>query len=59
VDYGWTGNRDIRIEDLTATIYSALGIDYTTVLHNDPVGRGYEYVPFAKDGVYFPVNEVF
>ncbi|MGE5717615.1 MAG: DUF1501 domain-containing protein [Acidobacteriota bacterium] len=59
VDYGWSGNRDVRIEDLTTTIYSALGIDYTTVLHNDPVGRGYEYVPFAKDGVYFPVNEVF
>jgi hypothetical protein len=59
VDYGWSGNRDIRIEDLTTTIYSALGIDYTTVLHNDPLGRGYEYVPFAKDGVYFPVNEVF
>ena len=59
VDYGWRGNRDIRIEDLTSTIYSALGIDYTTVLHNDPIGRGYEYVPFAKDGVYFPVSEVF
>ena len=59
VDYGWSGNRDIRIEDLTTTIYSALGIDYTTVLHDDPLGRGYEYVPFAKDGVYFPVNEVF
>ena len=59
VDYGWSGNRDIRIEDLTTTIYSALSIDYTTVLHNDPIGRGYEYVPFAKDGVYFPVNEVF
>ena len=59
VDYGWSGNRDVRIEDLTCTIYSALGIDYTTVLHNDPIGRGFEYVPFAKDGVYFPVNEVF
>jgi hypothetical protein len=59
VDYGWSGNRDVRIEDLTCTIYSALGIDYTTVLHNDPIGRGFEYVPFAKDGVYVPVAEVF
>ena len=59
VDFGWSGNRDIRIEDLTCTIYSALGIDYTTVLHNDPIGRGYEYVPFAKDGVYKPVDEIF
>jgi uncharacterized protein (DUF1501 family) len=59
VDYGWSGNRDVRVEDLTSTVYSALGIDYTTVLHDDPIGRGFEYVPFAKDGVYFPVNEVF
>jgi hypothetical protein len=59
VDYGWSGNRDVRIEDLTCTIYSALGIDYTTVRHDDPIGRGYEYVPFAKDGVYVPVREVF
>ena len=59
VDFGWSENRDIRIEDLTCTLYSALGIDYTTVRHDDPLGRGYEYVPFAKDGVYKPVNEVF
>jgi hypothetical protein len=59
LDYGWSGNRDIRIEDLTCTLYSALGIDYTTVRHDDPLGRGYEYVPFAKDGVYRPVDEVF
>ncbi len=58
-DFGWSGNRDIRIEDLTCTLYSALGIDYTTVRHDDPIGRGYEYVPFAKDGVYKPVDEVF
>ncbi len=59
VDYGWSANRDIRIEDLTCTLYSALGIDYTTVRHDDPIGRGFEYVPFAKDGVYKPVDEVF
>ena len=29
-DFGWSGNRDIRPEDVTSTIYSALGIDYTT-----------------------------
>jgi Protein of unknown function (DUF1501) len=57
-DYGWSGNRDIRPEDVTCTIYSALGIDYTTELHNDPLGRGFEYVPFAKDGTYQPVAEL-
>jgi uncharacterized protein (DUF1501 family) len=58
-EYGWSANRDVRPEDLTSTIYSALGIDYTTVRHDDPLGRGFEYVPFARDGVYLPVNELF
>jgi hypothetical protein len=58
-DYGWSGNRDIRPEDITCTLYSAMGIDYTTVRHDDPLGRGFEYVPFAKDGTYKPVDELF
>jgi uncharacterized protein (DUF1501 family) len=58
VNYGWSQNRDIRPEDVTCTIYSALGIDYTTVRHDDPLNRGFEYVPFAKDGVYKPVEEL-
>jgi hypothetical protein len=59
VEYGWSGNRDVRPEDVTATIYSALGIDYTTIRRDDPIGRGFEYVPFAKDGLYGPVEELF
>lgn len=58
-EYGWKGNRDVRPEDVTATLYSALGIDYTAVRYDDPIGRGFEYVPFARDGVYFPVDELF
>jgi hypothetical protein len=58
-DFGWSADRDVRPEDVTATIYSALGIDYTTVRRDDPLGRGYEYVPFAKDGLYEPVDELF
>jgi uncharacterized protein (DUF1501 family) len=58
-DYGWSANRDVRPEDVTSTIYSALGIDYTTVRHDDPLGRGFEYVPFAKDGTYKPIEELF
>jgi hypothetical protein len=57
-DYGWSGNRDVRPEDVTSTIYSALGIDYTTVRHDDPLNRGFEYVPFAKDGVYGPIEDL-
>ena len=58
VDYGWSANRDVRPEDVTCTIYSALGIDYTTVRHDDPLGRGFEYVPFAKDGTYRVIEEL-
>lgn len=58
-DYGWSQNRDVRPEDVTSTIYSALGINYTTVRRDDPLGRGFEYVPFAKDGTYRPIDELF
>lgn len=58
-EFGWSANRDVRPEDVTSTIYSALGIDYTTVRHDDPLNRGFEYVPFAKDGTYKPIEELF
>ena len=45
VDYGWSQNRYVYPEDIEATIYSAVGIDWTTVRHDDPLGRGFEYVP--------------
>ena len=50
--------RDVRPEDVTSTIYSALGIDYTKVRTDDPLGRGFEYVPYAKDGGYAPIEEL-
>ncbi|HKR63990.1 MAG TPA: DUF1501 domain-containing protein [Thermoanaerobaculia bacterium] len=57
-EYGWSANRDIRPEDVTCTLYSALGIDYTKVRNDDPLGRGFEYVPTAKDGGYQPIEEL-
>jgi len=45
---GWSLDRAIATEDVTATIYSALGINYTTVRHDDPLGRGFEYVPSTE-----------
>jgi hypothetical protein len=59
LDYGWRADRDVRPEDVAATIYSAMGIDYTTVRHDDPLNRGFEYVPFARDGVYEPIDALF
>jgi hypothetical protein len=59
VDPGWSGNRPIFMEDVAATIYSALGIDYTKSFTNAPSGRIFEYVPFGAIGRYVPVEEVF
>ncbi|MGI8989626.1 MAG: DUF1501 domain-containing protein [Bryobacteraceae bacterium] len=58
-DPGWSRNRDVRPEDVEATIYSALGIDWTTTRHDDPLGRGFDYVPFAAEqDLYGPINEL-
>jgi hypothetical protein len=62
-DYGWsgsgtTGPRFVRPEDVEATIYSAMGIDWTTIRQDDPFHRGFEYVPFAYEGLYGPINEL-
>ena len=57
LDPGWSRKRDIRPEDVEATIYSALGIDYTKQLA-DPSGRGFEYVPFSDRDQYGPENEL-
>lgn len=56
MDPGWVRGVTIRPEDVFCTIYSALGIDYTTVRTDDPFKRGFEYVPFAKDGIYAPID---
>ena len=58
-DFGWSGNRSIRMEDIAATIYSALGIDWTKGITDTPSGRKFEYVPHGATGDYFPINEVF
>ena len=56
---GWSRARDIRAEDIEATIYSALGIDWMTVRRDDPLGRGFEYVPFSSSqDLYGPLHEL-
>lgn len=59
IDPGWSAGRPAQYEDVAATIYSALGIDYTKILNDDPFGRGFEYVPFATQGVWVPINDLF
>ena len=59
IDPGWSRFRDIRPEDMEATVYSALGIDWTTVLTDDPLGRGFYYVPESDKDIYGVVDELF
>ena len=58
-DSGVTGRTELRAEDLACTVYSALGIDWTTMRRDDPLGRGFEYVPNASAGVYTPIDRLF
>ena len=58
-DPGWKGNRPIVMEDIACTVYSALGINWTKSLTDTPSGRRFEYVPYALQGTYTPVDEVF
>ncbi len=56
---GWSQNRSAQYEDIAATIYSAMGINYLTIRRDDPFGRGFEYVPFANEGAWYPILELF
>lgn len=55
---GWSGNREIRAEDIEATIYSALGIDWQKTYYDDPLGRGFSLVPTNQGIDYRPVSEL-
>jgi hypothetical protein len=56
---GWRADRAIYTEDVASTIFSALGIDWTKSITDTPSGRRFEYIPYASEGVYRPVEEVF
>jgi uncharacterized protein (DUF1501 family) len=58
VDFGWSRDRIIKPEDIEATIYSAMGINWTTVRYDDPLGRGFYYVPNSDQDIYGPINEL-
>jgi hypothetical protein len=59
VEPGWSENRPIVMEDIAATLYSGLGINWTKSITDTPTGRRFEYVPFAGQGTYTAVQEVF
>ena len=57
-DPGWSQGRFVKPEDVEATIYSAMGINWTSVRYDDPFGRGFEYVPSSEGYDFEPINEL-
>lgn len=58
IEPGWRAEREVRAEDIEATIYSALGIDWTKAYNDDPLGRGFYLVPNNQGLEYLPVHEL-
>jgi hypothetical protein len=56
---GWREDRPIYLEDIAATIYSAMGVDWTKGFSNTPSGRRFEYVGDASRGRFTAIDEVF
>jgi hypothetical protein len=58
LDPGWRAKRPIYIEDMAATVYSALGIDWTKKHENTPSGRAFQYIEPASGTDYVKFGEV-
>jgi hypothetical protein len=56
--FEWSRNRPIYPEDVTATVYSALGIDWTKKLAHTPSGRAFEYVEPMSGTMFLGSTEV-
>ncbi len=56
VDPGWSEGRAIYPDDIAATIYSAMGIDWTKTIDDTPSGRRFYYINRNLD--FKPVQEV-
>jgi hypothetical protein len=50
VDTGWKHKQQPSQDNVVATIYSALGIDWNKTIDNTPSGRAYHYVETAPVG---------
>jgi uncharacterized protein (DUF1501 family) len=59
VDTGWDHKEQPRIENVVATMYSALGIDWSKSIRNTPSGRAYTYVdPVSASTGYIHNDEL-
>src|SRR6266705_6450704 len=53
----WDEKRSIYPEDVIATIYSQLGIDWTKKITNTPSGRAFEYIEQQSGTNFVGVRE--
>jgi len=58
VETGWGRKEQPRTENVVATMYSALGIDWTKEIRNTPSGRTYVYVDPLGPNSYIPRDEI-
>ncbi len=56
--FDWRQNRPVYPEDVTATIYSVLGIDWTKKIGGTPSGREFQYVEPMSGTNYIGSTEV-
>ena len=58
LETGWNHKEQPRTENVVATMYSALGIDWTKEIRNTPSGRAYVYVdPLGPNG-FIPTDDI-
>ncbi len=55
---GWSKKRSIYPEDVAATIYSALGIDWSKEITKTPSGRAFRYVERQSGTDFLDVGEI-
>jgi uncharacterized protein (DUF1501 family) len=58
LDTGWNRKEQPRMENVLATMYSALGIDWSKEIRNTPSGRTYPYVDSLGPNGYIPTDEI-
>lgn len=58
LETGWKRGAQPRIENVVATMYSALGIDWAKEIRNTPSGRTYVYVDSLGANGLIPTDEI-
>lgn len=59
LDPGWSEPRLMTINDLVATIYSAMGVDWTERIAETPSGRVFEFLDSTLAGPLYPIDALF